>query len=138
MAALARPCAIAAGLGVVVHLGYFIRGEHHRMPFRWITRTLQGVTTLTLLCLHFTGYQVVTTLVLTLALTLSFFAGLYGSMTLYRVFFHPLRKFKGPRLAPISNFWHSYTIRKSDNYLVMKRLHEQYGDVIRTGESVPS
>lgn len=130
---LAKPCAIAAAAGISSHLLYFIRGEHHQYADRWITRVLTGVATLSLVVLHFTRYQLVLTTILTILLTTSYFVGLYTSMGVYRMFFHPLRKFTGPVWAPLSNIYHSYIIRKSDNYLVMKKLHEQYGPIIRTG-----
>jgi hypothetical protein len=130
---IAKPCAIAAAAGISSHLLYFIRGEHHQYAHRWITRVLTGIATLSLVILHFTRYQVLLTTILTILLTISYFVGLYTSMGVYRMFFHPLRKFTGPLWAPLSNIYHSYIIRKSDNYLVMKKLHEQYGPIIRTG-----
>lgn len=126
-------CAFAASAGVLSHLLYFIRGEHHRYPHRWITRILTGVAVLALGLLQFTHYNILHTLALTVALTSSYFTALYTSIAVYRLFLHPLRKFRGPYWAKLSNFYHSYLIRKSDNYLVLQKLHQEYGPIIRMG-----
>ncbi|EER29322.1 Cytochrome P450 family protein [Coccidioides posadasii C735 delta SOWgp] len=127
------PCAVAGGVGVLSHLLYFIRGEHHKYAHRWITRIFAGITVLAVSVLRVTEYQFLRTLILTILLSTSYFVGLYGSIGIYRIFFHPLRKFKGPFWARASNLYHMCMIRKSDNYLVMKKLHKQYGPIIRTG-----
>nr|AVY05503.1 cytochrome P450 monooxygenase-like protein [Nodulisporium sp.] len=49
---------------------------------------------------------------------------LLGSMSIYRLFFHKVSHFPGPRLASITKFWHIYQIRDSKNYLFQRRLHE--------------
>jgi hypothetical protein len=126
----------AGAVGVLSHLLYFIRGEHHRYAHKWITRALTGIAIVAVGALRVSAYQPLPTLVLTFVLTTMYFVGLYGSMVLYRMFFHPLRKFKGPFLARASNLYHMRMIRKSDNYLVMKKLHEEYGPIIRTGEEI--
>ncbi|KMP05031.1 cytochrome P450 3A6 [Coccidioides immitis RMSCC 2394] len=126
------PCAVAGGVGVLSHLLYFIRGEHHKYAHRWITRIFAGITVLAVSVLRVTEYQFLRTLILTILLSTSYFVGLYGSIGIYRIFFHPLRKFKGPFWARASNLYHMCMIRKSDNYLVMKKLHKQYGPIIRT------
>lgn len=128
-----KPSSVALASGVGAHLLYFIRGEHHRMPFRWIVRSATGIASVYAATFFLTQYGLPTKLVLATLLWVCFFTGLYTSMTVYRVLFHPLRNFDGPFLSRVSNFYHSYMIRRSDNYLVMKKLHEQYGPIVRTG-----
>ncbi|KAI0911326.1 putative benzoate 4-monooxygenase cytochrome P450 [Ustulina deusta] len=59
--------------------------------------------------------------------------GLFGSMFLYRVWFHPLKRFPGPFLAKVSKLWHVWKVRDSQNYLFLESLRQQYGDFVRTG-----
>jgi tryprostatin B 6-hydroxylase len=129
----AKGCAAMAAAGVATHLLYFIRGDHNRYAHRWITRALTGIAALGLVVLHLVQYDFVRAAILTALFTPSYFAGLFTSIGLYRVFLHPLGRFPGPFLARFSNLYHLYIIRKSDNYLVMQKLHAKYGPIVRTG-----
>lgn len=60
---------------------------------------------------------------------------LWASMAVYRLYFHPLHDFPGPRAACISKLWHVAQCYESKNHLVMARLHAQYGPFIRIGTS---
>lgn len=53
----------------------------------------------------------------------------------YRAFFHRLRHFPGPFGARLSKFWAVWHTVKSKArwYQVTQRLHEEYGDYVRTG-----
>lgn len=62
---------------------------------------------------------------------------LFTSITIYRLLFHELCRYRGPRLASISKLWHIAHCRHSKNHLLMERLHQKYGDFVRTGEVVP-
>ncbi|KAF2759886.1 cytochrome P450 monooxygenase-like protein [Pseudovirgaria hyperparasitica] len=61
------------------------------------------------------------------------FLALYSSIVVYRVFFHPLRRYPGPILARITNFWHVYKCLDAKNHLLLEKLHEQYGPIVRVG-----
>ncbi|EWG42531.1 hypothetical protein FVEG_04308 [Fusarium verticillioides 7600] len=66
----------------------------------------------------------------------AFIAGLYGSMVLYRFFFHPLRQFPGPTFAPLSALCAiSMSMKKFHMFLEVQKLHKTYGDFIRLGPS---
>ncbi len=128
--------ALSAGLGVVSHLTYFIHGEHHNS-----SPTL-AVLTFTIPSLLFSGQllymnaglgQAATT---TTLMTSSFFTALWTSMILYRLFFHRLNKFPGPFMAKVSKLYHMSLLGKSDNYLILDRWHQKYGDFVRTGKSI--
>ncbi|KAL8651746.1 MAG: hypothetical protein Q9210_003077 [Variospora velana] len=54
-------------------------------------------------------------------------------MTVYRKFFHRLRHFPGPWMAGITKFWHVYHCATSQNHLLLDRLHDEYGQFVRTG-----
>ena len=55
------------------------------------------------------------------------------SIIVYRVFFHRLRGFPGPRLAAISKLWHSANCVGARNHLLLEQMRKKYGDFVRTG-----
>ncbi|KAF3386264.1 hypothetical protein F1880_001608 [Penicillium rolfsii] len=60
--------------------------------------------------------------------------GIYGSMMIYRAFFHRLSQFPGPFLARLSNFYvTSLSARKLHLYEETEKLHGIYGDYVRLG-----
>ncbi|KAF2841053.1 cytochrome P450 monooxygenase-like protein [Patellaria atrata CBS 101060] len=125
----------SSAFGVLAHIGLFIHGE-------WHMRTKPIVFGhITLLCSIWwilvtkvspsggTGWQLHTTGLM----FASYLAGLFSSMTIYRLFFHRLRHFPGPKLAAVTKFWQIFHNRNSTNYLLMTRIHEEYGSFVRTG-----
>lgn len=65
-----------------------------------------------------------------------FIIGLFTSMVVYRLFFHRIRKFRGPIWARVSRFYAVYLAAKNVQYHVeLRKLHAQYGDFIRTGKT---
>jgi hypothetical protein len=128
---------LSAGLGVLSHLTYFIRGEHH-----------ESAPTLALLCvivpallfmgqvvyLKFDTDQAVLT---TTVIYGGYFSALWTSMVVYRVFFHRLNKFPGPFMAKVSKIYHTVlVVRTMDNYLLLDKWHQEYGAFVRTGEQL--
>ncbi|PIA93190.1 Pisatin demethylase [Cercospora beticola] len=55
------------------------------------------------------------------------------SLVIYRLFFHPLARVPGPRLAAISNVWYAYHARNGDMLRLGKTLHRKYGHAVRVG-----
>ncbi|KAF2466583.1 cytochrome P450 [Lindgomyces ingoldianus] len=63
-----------------------------------------------------------------------YFAALLTSILLYRGLFHRLRKFPGPFLARFSKFYSlSLVLPDCQYYFQVEKLHEKYGDIVRTG-----
>ncbi|KAI1842511.1 hypothetical protein JX265_012677 [Neoarthrinium moseri] len=64
-----------------------------------------------------------------------FLVGLYGSLLLYRAFFHRLHRFPGPFLARLSKVYQISSIinTKMQYHMHVPKLQRQYGDFIRTG-----
>jgi cytochrome P450 family 628 len=61
-------------------------------------------------------------------------AGLYGSMLLYRAFFHRLSQYPGPFLARVTNFYiTALSMKKLHLFEEVQKLHAQYGDYVRLG-----
>jgi hypothetical protein len=64
----------------------------------------------------------------------SFNTGLLGSISIYRLLFHRLRNFPGPIGAKITKFHATRLAAKEVQYYKeLAKMHEQYGDFVRTG-----
>jgi hypothetical protein len=127
--------AIAAVLGIVSHLSYFIHGEHltnipRILAFAVLAQCL--IFGLLTLLIGFSPLRALITIWLPTAVYLS---SVWTSMLIYRVFFHPLRSWPGPFAARLSKFYHVFQIRKLDQYKHLQRMHDQYGDFVRIGQS---
>jgi hypothetical protein len=123
---------VPAVVGLIAHNGFFKRGEWHMsIPNVLSIHLIVGLTALYFLNSALGSLQ--DALVSTLVAYASYFAALFSSMTVYRLFFHRTAHFPGPKLAAVSKFWHIWYIRDSRNYLFLQKLHEKYGDFVRTG-----
>ncbi|KAE8152092.1 cytochrome P450 [Aspergillus avenaceus] len=59
---------------------------------------------------------------------------IYGfGLSIYRLWFHPLSKYPGPRLAALTRWYVAWYIYRGVFYRHVRDLHNQYGDVVRTG-----
>ncbi|KAF4436462.1 cytochrome P450 [Fusarium austroafricanum] len=61
-----------------------------------------------------------------------------SSLIIYNIFFHPLRKYPGPRLAAITPFYWLYYLLRGKGIALTHRLHEEYGHVVRVRPSTLS
>ncbi|KAK0672541.1 putative cytochrome P450 E-class, group I [Cercophora samala] len=120
----------AALLGTTSHLAIFIRGEWHMQSpvLFWIYAFLTA-TIFAIINLKQGDHPFQTTFFITTSYSL----GLFTSISIYRLYFHRLRSFPGPKLAALTKFWHVWQCRRGKNHLVIERLQAQYGNVIRTG-----
>ncbi|KAK2808753.1 hypothetical protein FQN50_004425 [Emmonsiellopsis sp. PD_5] len=122
---------IAALQGVVLHLGYFIHGEHHTEAFT-IFKLLLVVPPLTVVALVYVLHFSVHDAIVNVAIWWGSFAGsLYTSMFVYRGLFHRLRRFPGPPLAKYSKLYHVTQITKKNNDKVIRKWHDKYGSYVR-------
>ncbi|KAJ5267074.1 hypothetical protein N7478_009882 [Penicillium angulare] len=55
------------------------------------------------------------------------------TIAVYRLFFHPLAKYPGPKLAAITNWYPSFYAYRGDYHLKNRAWHDQYGDIVRAG-----
>ena len=123
-------------LGVLLHLGYFIHGEHHMQSPR--TFRILFLTPLIIFCtqLKFSYFNWGSAVIASLCDTTACYGALITSMTIYRVFFHRTRNFPGPKLASVTKLYHMFNVApKSDQYRWLESMHRQYGDFVRTGIS---
>jgi hypothetical protein len=120
--------------GLLAHLGIFIHGEWH-LKLRLIVSGHICIASIVLWLLHDSKNDMARTLQQSARIIGCYLLTLFTSILCYRIFFHPLSKFPGPRLAAITKFWHIYQSRNSTNYLVMDEMYQKYGTVVRTGEA---
>lgn len=124
-------------LGIASHLTFFIHGEHHLRAFDYFVGAL-AFPFLASLSLVYFHTPVVEALTVTSVFSCSFLCGLFGSIFVYRVFFHQLRSFPGPFPAKITKIWHvSKVILTLDNYKKLDKIHQEYGDYVRIGRIAP-
>ena len=125
----------AVFIGVASHLTYFIRGEHHLGSLWLLALGLFSPIISSLVLIVHLGKSIQYATILVSALWWSYFAGLFGSMLVYRAFFHRLRTYPGPFMARLSKLWfvaHTLDLKAYKKY---KELHATYGDYVRTGPS---
>ena len=128
-------CAVAAFLGVLSHLVYFIRGEHHAQALGIFQLTIVLLLLSVVALAQLSGHGLISAIQATSRVSSSYIGSLWTSMIVYRVCFHPLRRFPGPRFAKVSKFYHSLCCWNLDNHRVRARWHEQYGEFVRIGGS---
>ncbi|KOS42691.1 hypothetical protein ACN38_g6432 [Penicillium nordicum] len=52
---------------------------------------------------------------------------------LYRLYFHPLSQYPGPKLAAVTNWYTAFVAWRGDLHLQNRAWHEKYGDIVRSG-----
>ncbi|KAJ8133530.1 hypothetical protein O1611_g82 [Lasiodiplodia mahajangana] len=57
----------------------------------------------------------------------------YGVQAVYLLYFHPLSKYPGPKLAAISDLWWLWALMTERLPFIVDDLHKKHGDVIRIG-----
>lgn len=66
-------------------------------------------------------------------LSASWLAGIYSSLAIYRLFFHPLKKFPGPFAGRLGQLWLSAQLGNRDLYHQLQAMHRKYGRYVRIG-----
>ena len=127
---------VAAVCGIASHLCFFIYGEHHmKAP---VLFRLYGVLFSAVLYFEtavkpqgkYPGTR--KTFEIFAVYTLS----LLTSIIIYRKIFHRLRHFPGPFMASVTKIWQTTKTLDSQNHLLLDRLYEEYGDLVRTGKRI--
>ncbi|KAJ5372970.1 hypothetical protein N7517_004976 [Penicillium concentricum] len=126
------PGAVAFIAGLLAHQLVFIHGEWHlKGPRVVILHLLSGSL---LYANHLFGNgRSQASLVETMYLAACYLSSLFTSIAVYRVIFHRLKHFPGPKLAAVSKLWHVWKCRDSRGHLVLQDWHEKYGEFVRTG-----
>ncbi|GAP88817.1 putative cytochrome P450 [Rosellinia necatrix] len=123
---------LAIAAGIAVHHGIFRHGEWHLHGPHIIAGhlTLGGVVLYYLSLFDGTLTHALGRLAV---LAVAYFGGLFSSMTIYRLYFHRLSSFHGPRLAAVTKLWHVWHVRDSTNFLFQQKINKKYGSIVRTG-----
>ena len=125
----------AACLGVLSHVGGFIHGEHHIHSSMYFALYTLILALLFGAQLFWSDGDFAEARDMTLFLAFAYAGALFGSMLIYRIFFHRLRHFRGPYMAKVSKFWNVAHVFRSKNYRLMEDMRRSYGDFVRTGVS---
>ncbi|TGJ78464.1 hypothetical protein E0Z10_g10302 [Xylaria hypoxylon] len=78
------------------------------------------------------GVHIATAAVGALAVTLSIVI-YYTIQSVQLLFFHPLSKYPGPKLAAISDLWWVWGLSTERLPFIIRDLHKKHGDVVRVG-----
>ena len=130
--------AIAAVFGVLSHIVYFRRGEHHKETLPYLQLFAASIPLSALALAHFLHFTYGQALLCALCIIGSFLCGIWTSMIIYRAFFHPLNKFLGPWPLKLSKFSQLVSTRKLDAFRRSYRQHLKFGNFVRTGRSTIS
>ena len=130
---MASQSCLVAVLGVLSHQCLFIRGEWHMQA----PTIAKSYALLSILVFPFEsrlkGGDILGSLWATLLLIIAYAGAIFSSIFVYRVFFHRLHKFPGPRMAKFTKFWHVHKCVDGKNHLLLDGLYRQYGQFVRTG-----
>ena len=111
-------------LGVLSHLIWFIRGEHVINASRYFIAATCGPSLVAPALWYYLDLTIVQAILTTAVSYASYFASLFASISIYRLYFHPLRHFPGPPEARLTQFWHvSRVIDNIENFRHLDRMH---------------
>lgn len=126
---------VCSAFGVICHLILFIKGE-------WDIYTGQLMATSVTVpaviygASAFLGNQTAQSIEFAILFPLSWAAGLFTSIIVYRLFFHRLRHFPGPTSHAISTLLVIPSVLPHfQRWLKYKQFHDKYGDFVRIRES---
>lgn len=125
---------IAIFAGFLAHQLVFIHGEWHLRGPK--VAVLHAIACILLYATNilFSHQSPLRELVQTIYLVTYYLLSLFTSIAVYRLFFHRLKDFPGPRLAALTKLWHVWKCRDSRGHLVLQTWHDEYGEFVRTGK----
>ncbi len=126
-------CLAATVVGFLSHVLYFIRGSRTMQALGILAFYLAVGTLLVLGCL--TLYGAVSGLFVAAAICASYLGSLFGSIVIYRLFFHRLRHVPGPFVAKFTKLYGPWAARKGKYHIAILEMLDKYGDIVRTGKS---
>lgn len=122
-------------LGVLSEAALFSRGEWDRYAPDIVKASMALTMSVSILLWRICNIPFMDALINTCKHGTAAILGLFGSMIIYRLFFHPLRAFPGPFPAKISSWWiFKESIPDLKFYIKLRSLHERYGDFVRISE----
>ncbi|KAI1156957.1 cytochrome P450 [Nemania diffusa] len=121
--------------GVTSHLAFFRVGEHHLYSSRYVLAAITALATGIIAHSYFFQLSSRIATLRTIAIAASYFGGLYSSLVIFRIFFHPLRTFPGPLGCKVSSAWFATYIRRQDAFRQLLKLHQKYGSFLQIGSN---
>lgn len=132
-AGLLHSFSTAFTLGVLFHWS-IVRFEVDCYGWRFVGIHLVSTFTLWACYTSIGHFQASEAAFRTALVAFAFKLGLATSILAYRLIFHRLRKFPGPRLAAASRFYAMYLACKNTQLSdEVEKLHKKYGDFVRIG-----
>jgi hypothetical protein len=125
---------VAALLGVLFHLSI------QPIEFEFVMFHFMAASIVSFLGLFYTfaevgDHGVIGGLAKASLFACTFNAGLLSSIAVYRLVFHRCRNFPGPVGAKLTRFYAAKMSAKNTQYYKeLAKMHEKYGDFVRTGE----
>lgn len=131
-------CLAAFAFGVASHLLYFRIGEHHMLGTTYLQLFFMTCVCSAIALVYFTETRTPAALHSVLFLGITWLAGVFGSLVVYRAFFHPLNRFPGPWKARFGDLWLSSQVTGLNAYYVFYELHKKHGRYVRIGSNTLS
>ncbi len=129
---------VAAVLGVLSHIVYFRRGEHHKETLPYLQLFAASIPLSALALAHFLHFTYAQAILHAICIVGSFLGGIWTSMIIYRAFFHRLNKFPGPWPLKLTKFSQLVSTWRLDAFRRSYRQHQKFGNFVRTGMSTIS
>ncbi|KAJ5305867.1 cytochrome P450 [Penicillium antarcticum] len=127
------PEAVAVAAGILAHQLIFIHGEWHLKGPRVVVLHIAIATSLYSASLFLCPDSRKNNVNRVTYSVICYYLSLPSSIGVYRIFFHRLKQFPGPKLAALTKLWHVWKCRDSRGHLVLQSWYEQYGEFVRTG-----
>lgn len=124
---------IAIVTGFLVHWLWFVRGEHDNHAGIYVHTYASLSFVLVLLRTRWLELSVEDSVASSALIVSAHLVALYASIITFRLFFSPVRHIPGPTRLKVSKLPHFWAMRRQRNWEFLSELHEQYGDIVRTG-----
>lgn len=121
--------------GVTSHLAFFRIGEHHLYSSRYVLTAITAFAISSIVQFYLFQLSSRDAVLRSLVIATSYFGGLYSSLLIYRILFHPLRKFSGPLGCKVSSAWFATYVSRQDAFRQFLKLHNKYGPYVRIGSN---
>lgn len=123
----------AAAAGFLSHWCYFIHGEHDLQAANIARAHIVLCIVVASAKGYVEGFAFSNVFRETTVLGATYVGVMMTSIAVYRLFFSPLRRFPGAFSWKLSKLTHVWSMTKPDNFKVLERKRQKYGDVVRTG-----
>lgn len=135
---------LACVMGIISHVGYLSRGEHHNNGAFYLISFL-ALYVCVMSCLNgVLGYVAGDAWKLATLYCAVYLAGLYSSLLTYRLALNPLNKIAprpwGARISDLWPVWALLTRHKGrrETFKLLQDMHDRYGDIVRLGPNMVS